>query len=346
MSDVNSKILVSIQFLRGLAAVAVVFYHVYIIGGSKNYLDISVFARWSEPGKFGVNLFFVLSGFIICYAHSRDFGMPGQIKKYVWRRFVRIYPAYWIFSLMYIIAAYFGIGYPDFSWNFGNIISSLVLFQFVDELSLPLKVGWTLFYEILFYAVFLVMFLGVRFGIGVLSFWFLVVIFTSVTEYGGGGRLLALWNINFLVGCVVFLIRDKVSSIAGLFISIVGATGVYLGDALTSYDLTPLDPANMAAMVVLAISFGAILLGCVSLEPWFRKINSSWVTLLGDASYAIYLVHSAVISVFFILGKRIGLYALPAELLYFICALVAVTGGIVAHHLVEKPLLGLFRRVR
>ncbi|NBQ54213.1 MAG: acyltransferase, partial [Proteobacteria bacterium] len=46
--------------------------------------------------RYGVDFFFVLSGFIILHAHMDDIGRPARLGRYLWRRAVRVYPIYWI----------------------------------------------------------------------------------------------------------------------------------------------------------------------------------------------------------------------------------------------------------
>jgi exopolysaccharide production protein ExoZ len=80
----------SLQAFRGFAALAVLFYHCAQRG------DIhSPFLQLPLMGYLGVDFFFVLSGFIIMYAHMRDPRTFTAVKTYLFKRITRIYPAYW-----------------------------------------------------------------------------------------------------------------------------------------------------------------------------------------------------------------------------------------------------------
>jgi peptidoglycan/LPS O-acetylase OafA/YrhL len=111
MAENGKPLLVTVQVLRAVAALGVVFYHVHIIGGQRGFDFGAFIGRWAEVGRMGVSLFFVLSGFIICFAHRRDIGVPDRLGRYCWKRFARIYPTYWIFSLLYVSAALSGLGF-------------------------------------------------------------------------------------------------------------------------------------------------------------------------------------------------------------------------------------------
>ncbi len=91
----NGK-LTLIQTGRGVAACLVVLFHATGLVESPLYWNHSVLGGAFHFGFSGVEFFFVLSGFIIYWAHARDLGRPEQLRKYAWRRFTRIYPTYWV----------------------------------------------------------------------------------------------------------------------------------------------------------------------------------------------------------------------------------------------------------
>src|SRR3954454_3990840 len=88
--------IVSLQGLRGVAALLVLLAHSSTIAGSGKYLDHDPTHGLFLFGSSGVYLFFVLSGFIIAHVHADDVGRPGAAGRYLWRRFARIYPFYWV----------------------------------------------------------------------------------------------------------------------------------------------------------------------------------------------------------------------------------------------------------
>lgn len=336
----NRGALSAVQALRGIAAVSVVFYHVYIIGGDKNYLGIPIFEFPSEYGKLGVNLFFVLSGFIICYAHFSDIGVPGRAWRYIERRVVRIYPSYWFFSIVYILAAAIGVGSPDFSWDTNNLFSAALLVDYTGELTLPLKVGWTLLYEIGFYIVFLSLVLNARFGVVVFCGWMALILASNLGYFWQNVRVLSLWNVHFLIGMAVYFLYPFVSRRVAFFVFMLGILGLVVGATSIDYALTPLDGSNRMQMLTIALSFGAIVLSGVVLDEFVRKWSPAWLSVLGDASYSIYLAHSGVISFFYIIVKKFGVtHIFHPVVLYFSAAILATLGGVFAYFIIERPFL-------
>lgn len=98
------KKLSEVQAFRGLAALLVVFLRATLIG--REYFQVD-FAQGSFAfGYAGVDFFFVLSGFIISYAHPKDIGVSGAMLPYLCKRAIRIYPCYWLLTLA-ILPVYF-----------------------------------------------------------------------------------------------------------------------------------------------------------------------------------------------------------------------------------------------
>ena len=95
----------SVQICRGLAALLVLVYHTSAIMGLQKYGSQNIFNGYlSSLGFIGVDFFFVLSGFIIPFAHQKDVGRSDQFGRYAYRRVSRIYPIYWLYLTMILIA--------------------------------------------------------------------------------------------------------------------------------------------------------------------------------------------------------------------------------------------------
>src|SRR5262249_9117978 len=86
-----------IQAARGIAALLVVAFH--LTGLSQRLWNQTFAGGFFAFGWAAVDLFFVLSGFIIYYVHGRDIVRPERLRPYAWRRFARIYPIYAIVTL-------------------------------------------------------------------------------------------------------------------------------------------------------------------------------------------------------------------------------------------------------
>lgn len=342
------KTILSVQVMRGLAAAAVAVYHTHLILAQPEYGGISVLETVASRGWLGVNFFFVLSGFIIIFAHAKDVGKPRQIVNYLWKRFARVYPIYWIFLTLFLIAAYCGIGHPSFSWNGANIASAYALVKLAEPLSLPLQVAWTLFYEVTFYAIFVTLLANRVLGIVVLSAW-TISIFVSSFVFGNEPGTLHMWGdmwcAYFMIGmCVYFLFRTLDGQraipilVSGLAILVIMGWQLASGKVST----TQKDPAILLA---LAIPFALILLGCALGEQHRQWKPPGFLLRLGDATYAIYLVHSPAITVVALLNHRFAMGILPPLMLFALTVVASISAGMLAHIYVERPVLRALRGI-
>ena len=137
-----------LQVYRGIAAVLVVMFHLNQMSAER--LNKVTFFNLFKAGWSGVNYFFVLSGFIMVYVHRSAIGKKDQLKSFLVKRAVRIYPIYWIITLT-VWCLFLVI--PGFANNknlsLGHVIASLLLIPQKDKFILD--VGGTLTYEIYFY---------------------------------------------------------------------------------------------------------------------------------------------------------------------------------------------------
>src|SRR3954451_23086289 len=128
--------LLSLQVLRAVAAVAVVICHA---GLQLNYWTQTAL-EWNFVGSAGVDLFFVISGFIITLVSWNSFGRIDQVAPFVARRLIRIGFLYWLLTTIYVVSGSFS------PWH---VLASYLLLP-VDGPPI-LSVAWTLVYEVMFY---------------------------------------------------------------------------------------------------------------------------------------------------------------------------------------------------
>ncbi|HEV2154458.1 acyltransferase [Bradyrhizobium sp.] len=334
--------ILSVQVMRGLAAVAVAIFHAQVILARSEYGSFTVLPSIATKGWLGVNFFFVLSGFIIMFAHANDVGRPDRIANYVWKRFSRVYPVYWIFLTFFLAAAYRGIGHPNFSWDHANILTAYALMKLSDQFSLPLQVAWTLFYEVTFYAVFIVLLVNRTVGIAVLSAWMLCVTFSSLVLGNVEWGLLNIWNAYFVVGMLTYLLYRKMGGRWALPLLIMGT--LLLLVMLRGY-IEDMGYAQMHPwmMISIALPFAMILLGCVLAEQRYGWKPPRLLLNLGDATYAIYLVHSPAITMLALLNYKFTAGVIPPMALFVFTCVGSVAAGVLAHVFVERPILGFLK---
>jgi len=137
----------TLQLCRGLAAALVLLFHATSV--SSAFLNYDLLHGIFLFGYSGVDFFFVLSGFIIFWIHRVDLGHPARLRPYLRKRFIRIYPLYWVVFLV-LLPIYFGL--PN---NFHDCLVLLKSFLLLPQVSNPvLTVAWTLSSELFFYGLF------------------------------------------------------------------------------------------------------------------------------------------------------------------------------------------------
>ena len=353
--------LINIQFLRFAAALLVVFYH-----ASKHVratgVDQGMLYTASEAAGFaGVDVFFVISGFIMFYT-TRAVAGPASSKDFIKRRLARIYSGYWPFFILAI-----GI----FSWarpvHFQD--SSLLGSFFLWPQSLNrvlLDVSWTLSYELYFYLLFTLLVLtGVR-----SRHWLLAVLLTVtlalgvyrhwvITDYspefyythGFAYQFLSSpFMMEFFAGGLLASTIKKGSSRSGWAFLLLGIGGFALA-GWVNLDLFQGKIEQGFHVVPRVFLFGIpsllIVQGLVQLEHngWVAPRRFSIET--GGASYALYLSHT----LFFVATMKLGLNAAisdfsawQVQLLYLIYAALIVAFSVAHYRLVEKPMYRSFRK--
>jgi peptidoglycan/LPS O-acetylase OafA/YrhL len=148
----------AITGLRFVAAFYIFIFHLEFIV-RMDYLPAPLLTLVRE-GALSVNLFFILSGFILTYSHLRDFKMAqlpsaSYYGKFMFKRFARIYPAYFAGLLLYLAAS---IAYQDYTAPFKEllVLNVLGLEAYVPPLSMLWygSGGWSVSVEIFFYLLF------------------------------------------------------------------------------------------------------------------------------------------------------------------------------------------------
>ena len=170
----NSKnLLLWIQALRGLAAMLVVYTHARyflpVAEGQVNFQDLL------RPAAMGVDLFFLLSGFLMVLT-TRDFDFTKSYAgKFLIKRFARIWPLYAVVSLI-VFMGIFGPNHPSSGATFNDFLSSLVFIptdpKVILTFGMPISVAWTLCFEAYFYLVFGVSLLFGRWRWLAMATWF------------------------------------------------------------------------------------------------------------------------------------------------------------------------------
>jgi len=341
----------TLQAYRGLAALWVLLYHI-------NAISIARLGKpWGDElfreGLLGVDFFFVLSGFIIYHIHARDLGQPEKAPRYLLKRFFRIYPLLFVvLSVKLFYALVLGAGgVPEHKLNAEVIFSSFLLLPVSDTHGgLPLiDVAWTLSHEFLFYGLFgMGILLGRRFLLGLFTAWGLLVFSIGGFWPGQAGLLIQFLfnphNLQFMAGLAVGIVAERnfLSSRSGLCLLAFGLVGLVVG--LAAFPAFVQQSALVKRLCWGAV-FSLIVAGSVEIERARPVAVPRWLTLLGDASYSVYLVHSSIQVLLVLTCHAI---ATDLGLTHFsflsLVAILSLLGAIGVHFAIEKPLQAITSR--
>lgn len=327
-----------LQAGRAVAALMVVGFHAHVFN-LPDQLGLSGSWRGFAMGYAGVEFFFVLSGFIMAYVHGREFGQSGLAGRFLAKRVIRIYPAYWL-VLLPLTGVYFlfpEIG-PDRGRDVVSVVQSALLWP--TETPPVLYVAWTLQHEMLFYLVFLVFFFSPSIGRGVFLAWAGACLLARIFELAHPWSFLfSSYNVLFAFGILAAVLYRHLSLAAARGLLVLGAAlflAVGLVEVIGKYpwdkDLRTLLFGLGATGMVAGLAAGALR-------------APSWLVLLGDASYMIYLAHLPVNSLVsrVITGLGGGEMLTPLSALGLL-VVIAAGVGTALHLWLERPLIGWLTR--
>ena len=325
----------SIQFLRFLAAMAVVFFHGHQAATADTY---SWLGYWFDMGAAGVHIFFVISGFVIMHTSygPRGEGMPTS--RFLLKRFVRIFPIYWICCVAYV-AYHSAIG-PGYDLSLGTWIGAIFLMP--GDSSRIIGPGWTLSFELFFYLSFAtILRLRALTAATLLTALFVATIALQfVVRFPGPLRIAHNPLIlEFIAGCWLAYFYNRVSfgSFGLGLVSVCVGAFLFVAGALIDYRSIPL-------FMVWGVPSVFIVGGALMMEQ--SGIRLKRLGRLGDSSYALYLIHVLIISMALDAGLR-SIVPLPEMQAIGLTLALALICGILAwliFEYLEKPLLRWLRR--
>jgi exopolysaccharide production protein ExoZ len=340
----------SLEMVRALAALTVVFFHTQIIFTGRT--GIVPFGGIFGAGSRGVDLFFVLSGFIIAYIHAGDLGRPGRVGHYFYSRFVRIYPSVWITTLLALAVYLIGFGGPDKAdklqpWSIGA--SFLLLPQHGDAL---VNVTWSLKYEIFFYLLFALAILRRGVGLWLILLWQAAVLAAYLSgwqlEWSWGSFYLRPIVLEFGLGLISAWIVINRARFALLdsrrFVTAMLALGVTVfaaAELTQAYEPTVLE--GVPDFLVFGVSAALIVVSLAVIDIQRRYTVPRFLVMLGGASYSIYLVHFSTISLLAAFLTK-GDHVLMNDAVFLGVALVGITFGLLFHQWIDRPIHRFLRK--
>ena len=331
----------TIQYLRAVAALAVVALH----AGARveDALPGGIFALL-KLGHAGVDLFFVISGFVMWGIARHGETDPGR---FLLRRLIRVVPLYWIATLCWI-ALGAGLGLNWIAITPAHVLQSLAFVPHYSP-SFPGRVwpvlvpGWTLNYEMFFYAVFAVtLFVAARYRLAALSTIFLALLAQGAVLPGDQAWVHTYGSplvLEFLGGCFIAEFWQRRGVRGRLFPALLLLAGWL---ALICFGVSVDANDHWARVTGFGMPALLITLAAVGLSqgmPRFRLLDR-----LGDASYATYLFHLFLVQPLASLWGRLPSLHGPEMALAFIglCLVSSAGLGLFLHRHLEGNLKRAF----
>lgn len=306
---------------------------------------------WFGQGGLGVQVFFVLSGFVIAHSLAKHQVTLGFFLRFLLRRSVRLDPPYWA-SMVVMVA--FGLlsarivpGKVADIPSLGRVLVHVLYLQDLLQVPALASVYWTLCLEIQFYLVFALLMMVVRVLRQRMSYAkaFYTVLLPAVAfallwparlaPFEVPGLFLNQW-FSFLMGVLAWgaavgFAQDRIAlPAAGVAFAVLAVLGLIHGGPVE------LVAAGISALIVLAGRLG-------KLSSW---LNYRPLLTLGAISYSIYLIHNPITGAAYRVGYRLTGRTLGTEVLWFFLVLLgAVMAAYLFHRAVERPALELSRRV-
>jgi exopolysaccharide production protein ExoZ len=327
----------SIQVLRGIAAILVTIFH------AGQHFDPA--ETTFRIGNAGVDIFFVISGFVMWTVTARRPTSPATFLRH---RFVRLVPLYWLFTLLMVggevlVPAAFPRVHPiDWHVLVSHVLPSLLFIPHVSpDNVLPLPVlaqGWTLNFEVFFYVMFAIVLAlpAQRRLVAIAAALIALPLAHAVLPVEGVpvATLLSPLLIEFLAGIAIARLVVQGCRPGSLW----GSAGLALGIVLL-LTASPGRDDDLARLLQYGVPATLIVGGAVAIELSGRLRVGRLPLLLGGASYSIYIVHTLAIS---LIGKAWPAF-LPPTAFLVAATLFATLAGIATYLCVEQPLLNWMR---
>lgn len=342
----NSRKIDSLQAIRAIAAAFVMFFHgTAIIQTDLGYrfLD-NIFT----PGFCGVDIFFVLSGFVIFYTTA---GKNYTPRYFLEKRIIRIFPIYWLITVL-LVAVHFIEPSPgqDYKGNLETIFKSLILFPQEDPV---IGVAWTLSDEMFFYLIFALSFLKKPISLlWIFVCWIAIILFLQISGLHSTNYIVTSLVdpviINFAMGCVIAWLYRKYPNfnyyrlfiIAGMLLFVFSWWSFYYLNVISIYK--HISSGGYNRVILFGIPTAIFIFGILYSRISVNKL----LVFLGDASYSLYLIHGTIIAGLIKVISKLHLANYFANFVGAISIFAATLAIASCFYLfIEKPMLKILNKL-
>lgn len=340
----KSKYLDILQIYRGIAALMVVVHHT--VGSLRYYHHINVHTLnyLGNLGKYGVDFFFILSGFIISYSASFRYENPNAYREYITNRILRVYIPYLPVGIAMVFLYTL---FPDFS-NSDRDISVFTSVTLIPWGKPALSVAWTLLFEVLFYFIFGLTFFSKKIWHYFIGIWAVVILIVNYTplkpilhdSHAFLRVFMSLYNLEFIAGyllAVLYLTRKRLRTEYVFY-----AAMIALMIFMTNFKLKFITVRFLPNMVFTVFVFFMLYISVTRLN--FRIDKKNLFMIIGNATFSIYLVHNPLQMIVIRLfpATSIGISLIFALVTVFV---VSCTAGYVYSLVFEQKLMNAVKKL-
>lgn len=322
----DRKQLSLIQVARALGILLVVIGHVNLIFYDKFRYDWFNMGQWERSG--GVDFFFVVTGFLIYYIYHSKIGIPGRTKDFLLKRFIRIFPLYWLFTFILIATSLF---YPSLheSYSWTLVIKSFLLLP--DE---PiLSSAWSLSHVVFFYLLFSLLLFKPKFFKPVIAVWIFTTIVIELKIFSQWESFLFSFStLEIVFGCIVAYITLRTKIKYSSIILVIGLSGylmIWINNVLQSFSVhEPLLYCLFSLLIVLGIAIKD------TGEIKIPKI----LAFLGNASYSVYISHGPFLILYVLLFAEPLIRHIGHFMTTIFILLLTILSACIVYVGIERPL--------
>ncbi len=347
MSKINS-----LQALRGLAVVGIVLFHMVFVEQKNPGGDV-LLPSFLQFNQIFVDLFFVISGFVMVLVSRGRFQRPQEVKRFIFNRLARIYPLYWMYFFITLGVFFVMPQWVNSTHGQPDILGAFFLLP-SERVSLVM-VAWTLTFEVWFYLVFSVfLFFKEKCLPYTLLIWALLLIgVNSVFDIQSFSPLFKIafhpYGLEFIVGGLMSLLfvsdfKRRISTVSVcIFLFFVLLLGLPL-----SYYARFFYGDGLPRMMCVGGVFGLVVFILALLERRNVFKVAKIFRMIGDSSYSTYLSHVLVLGVF---GKIWAAFGGVSgsyfdNLLFIVMMLLAtLIYGWLAYVFLERPMMIISNRL-
>ncbi|MFS8974252.1 acyltransferase [Cupriavidus necator] len=337
----------SVQSLRAVAAIAVVAYHsaatIKIFGWTPGG-----FADASGWGWAGVDIFFFISGFVMVMTTSGRRRGPQAARDFMASRITRIAPMYWILTSLMLVIVWAVPSLKNSDFTVMQIVTSYLFIPYeVKEHgnAYPvLYVGWTLTYEMFFYAVFAlsILFSERRMRWALPAFFVVLSLLSLARPTPFLFRFLTdPLLLEFVLGCLfawLYLSGFRISRLGSAALAAAGVIGFCVWTPASAMEHRLVYAGIPAALLVSVAVFWE------TADGW---VAGSLLPGIGDSSYSLYLLQTFTIPAFArLLAAADKLRSLPGDLACFLLVAATVIVSVLVYRLVERRIDAKLRELR